>query len=958
MTVITLIKKKVRINKMQTDIFVESFLKDDKGKPIKNHALHSIWHQHIEWSRENGLYSGIIAPRGISKTESIIIGLTLYYLYEDTNNRIKIVSNSDSNAKARVGSIKKYIEEDDEYRALAPNVRPAYKPAFYDKKKQTLSHSTMKDDWQKHMFNIERSSKSKDASVESSGILAAPVGGRADFLLFDDIVDLRNTVEMPALQPLVQGSFSGVWMPILAPTGFCVYVATPWTDNDNTQVVIESPQWSFCVMRLSNRIDCIEVSFTNIDETHPCYHMNKGNFEINLWKEMWSRQAYLQRKATMTDADFARAYFCRPFSFEDLMFPSFEQCMDDDITPEDWLACVRKRLNDETKVKTSVSFITGVDLSSAKRPGNVIFTAGLLHEEGKIVPVDIRTGKWTSPELAKQIGEVFMQFRPSAILVENVALQEMLLEWMEQEIKNNRLPPMPLEGFLTGKQKADPVMGLPGMEVEFKNMMWMVPNKQRINHDALCECEWCRFIREMKTYPFSATTDMIMACFVSGTQVMTYEGYKNIEDIKCGELVYTHKGRWRKVTQTFKREFKGRLINVVPFGSNNIFVTPEHPFYTAKLKRIPPTLKEVFDSESIDFREVGSLKRRRHTTNQDVLLSVVSGKVDVFSNILNDDEWGFFIGLYLAEGFTGDHQIHFALHKDEQEVISFLIYFINEKLNRNVSLNYSKTTKGVVAYFTDKKLKKHLLDMCGTKSHNKKLPMKFLLAPKSFQLAVLKGWLVGDGSYTIKRKSNIAGASTSRNLIWQMKMFALRNNISGRVNVHEKGGIRKVGGNDKPSRIRKSWKLILNSDLNHMFIANSEVINKVFFNKYSSLFIPQNNHDVCKIIQIDSNVLQYSKIRSMYEANYDGFVYNLEVEEDNSYLVEDTVVHNCWFSREGMRKYCGMGSVVMQEKDYNEIKDVKSVANASVEKLESFYAGLYAHPAGDSEYEAGAGLRW
>jgi len=517
---------------LETAYFVERFLKDDKGRPVKNHMIHYIWHEHIAWSRNVGKYAGIIAPRGFSKTESIVIGLTLYYLHEDQNYRIKIVSNSDSNAKARVSSIKRYIESDTDYKRLAPRVRPAFRPIQFDRKRRTLVYSTQKDDWQKHMFNIERTSKSKDASVESSGILAAPVGGRADILFFDDIVDLRNTVEMPALQNLVKESFSGVWMPILSPTGFCIYVATPWTDNDNTQIVLSSPQWSFCIMRVSQDLTCIEVSFTNIDKTHPCYQYTKdgtGTFTIDLWEEMWNTTALLARRDTMTEADFARAYYCRPFSFKDLTFPSFIKCLDDDLAPEDWLDLVRKKTVDNNdKNKPSVAFVTGVDISSSKRPGHVIFTLGILSDEQRMVPVDIRIGKWTSPEFAGVLADVFKQFRPVIIMVENVALQEMVLEWLRYEIKSNRLPTMPLEGFMTGRQKSDPVIGLPGIEVEFKNQMWLIPNKHRKDHDTLCDCVWCRFVGEFKSYPFSPTTDVVMAAWFAREGARKYCGLGNI----------------------------------------------------------------------------------------------------------------------------------------------------------------------------------------------------------------------------------------------------------------------------------------------------------------------------------------------------------------------------------------------------------------------------------------------
>ncbi|MFR3401276.1 MAG: Hint domain-containing protein [Blautia faecis] len=39
-------------------------------------------------------------------------------------------------------------------------------------------------------------------------------------------------------------------------------------------------------------------------------------------------------------------------------------------------------------------------------------------------------------------------------------------------------------------------------------------------------------------------------CFVAGTKVITKEGYKNIENIKTGDMVLTHKNRFMPVLKT------------------------------------------------------------------------------------------------------------------------------------------------------------------------------------------------------------------------------------------------------------------------------------------------------------------------------------------------------------------------------------------------------------------------
>jgi GMP reductase len=66
-------------------------------------------------------------------------------------------------------------------------------------------------------------------------------------------------------------------------------------------------------------------------------------------------------------------------------------------------------------------------------------------------------------------------------------------------------------------------------------------------------------------------------CFIAGTQVLTKEGYKNIEFIKSGDIVITHTGELHKVTYTKSSIYTDTIINI-----NNIYCTPSHQFYVVK----------------------------------------------------------------------------------------------------------------------------------------------------------------------------------------------------------------------------------------------------------------------------------------------------------------------------------------------------------------------------------------
>ena len=67
-------------------------------------------------------------------------------------------------------------------------------------------------------------------------------------------------------------------------------------------------------------------------------------------------------------------------------------------------------------------------------------------------------------------------------------------------------------------------------------------------------------------------------CFVKGTKVLTDVGYKNIEEIRIGDKVLTHKNKFEDVTN-FGSDGKKPIYKVETGGTLPIYCTDNHPFY-------------------------------------------------------------------------------------------------------------------------------------------------------------------------------------------------------------------------------------------------------------------------------------------------------------------------------------------------------------------------------------------
>ena len=76
--------------------------------------------------------------------------------------------------------------------------------------------------------------------------------------------------------------------------------------------------------------------------------------------------------------------------------------------------------------------------------------------------------------------------------------------------------------------------------------------------------------------------DMVVGgfpCIVAGTPVLTDRGYKPIESVEVGDMVLTHRDRYRRVVRTGAKH-DAPLVRVTCSGCEPLVCTPNHPFMT------------------------------------------------------------------------------------------------------------------------------------------------------------------------------------------------------------------------------------------------------------------------------------------------------------------------------------------------------------------------------------------
>lgn len=230
----------IRLARVDNNRFNEYVLLDENGEHIKQWVGHIRWQNFIRMCWRNNYHPAIFSMWGHGKSSQIAIGTVLFELGRNPSLRVKIVCNSDGQAKKRVTTLKNYIAGSRRLRKVFPNLRPSSRH------------------WTTHSFDVVGKSYSEiDHSVEAYGITSKVVGGRADLIIFDDVVD-NESEQSKSYRETVKENFDSGFMSRLEPNGRVVMIGTFWHVEDLYQDILRRPGWRCLIQGVSEDFKYIE----------------------------------------------------------------------------------------------------------------------------------------------------------------------------------------------------------------------------------------------------------------------------------------------------------------------------------------------------------------------------------------------------------------------------------------------------------------------------------------------------------------------------------------------------------------------------------------------------------------------------------------------------------------------------------------------------------------------------
>lgn len=359
-------------------------------------------------------------------------------------------------------------------------------------------------------------------------------------------------------------------------------------------------------------------------------------------------------------------------------------------------------------------------------------------------------------------------------------------------------------------------------------------------------------------------------CFVEGTLVLTESGYKPIEEIKIGDSVLTHNNKWQKVIHTMTNEING-LYRIKSMPSEDIHCTSNHPFYVRKKYRKWNDSLRRYERlfEKPEWITANKLSRECYVGTaintksklphwEGIIKSVNATDSTYIENTLSDKfntkEFWYIIGRFIGDGWIRNDS-GIIICANDSELYQIIPYL--EKLNWNYCVSKERTVNKIHIAF--KEIGEYCLRF-GRSAANKHLTSDILNLPVDLLKSFIEGFVSSDGTQDSNGLYRIT--SVSREMIYELGQC-----------------VSKV--------YHRPFSIYFTQRTKTTVIEGRTVNQKDTYSIHYKL--TTNTQD--KAFYEDGYI--WSPINDVLQEDYNGLVYNLEVEEDNSYVVQNIIVHNC-----------------------------------------------------------------
>lgn len=414
-----------------------------------------------------------------------------------------------------------------------------------------------------------------------------------------------------------------------------------------------------------------------------------------------------------------------------------------------------------------------------------------------------------------------------------------------------------------------------GIPYELKN--WAEIDKYAIQAHNLNYPQWAdRNLGDMSVIDWTKVDGRIdlltysTPCLTADSLVLTRNGYKPIIDVEVGEEVLTKSNTWHKVAKKFDNGVHPTIF-IKALGFDSIHCTPNHKFWVRRMKRVWHNdvrrwMREFSEPEFVMAKDLDKscyLGMPREFSESlpewDGVILNYGGRDSYRTNELSskftEPDFWYIMGRYVGDGWIRDDETH-------KQVLICCSFDETEELEDriiNAGFKYVKTTERTTTRFAiNSKELMEFVKRYGRYAYGKKIDGETMALPVSLCSAFLNGYVESDGSFV---KGEYKITTVSRELAYGISFLVNKvYRIHCRFYFHKARPKTTIEG--RGVNQRDQYQLVWHTEhrkQDHAFYEDGYI------------WYP------------------FKETLSGEDEN----VYNMEVEEDHSYIVQGCISKNC-----------------------------------------------------------------